>query len=259
MNTELIKNEIIIDWKHVFLSVVKKWWAILLCLIVGAGCGFGLGIIADEPVYECQAVYVLSYSGGESIGSMASEYSFLTRILYNCTEVLSQNTFTKKIADDINAGIPEDSEAYLSVEQLRDCITYDYATQGTLIYVMVDTQNPELSYRVITSITNHLQDHIREEYQLAGIDSMVFSLVNTPELPEEPVESSTRLMFTAIGAAAFAFICFSIIAFAALTDTRIKKEDDLKNHFNVPVLGIVPNFHDPELYNGGYYKYGKSN
>ena len=256
MKEELIRNEVIIDWKHIFLSVAKKWWCILLCLIVGAGAGLGLGIRADKPVYECQAVYILSYSGGDTVSQMASEYSFLTRILYNCTEVLKQNSFTNKIADDINEGISEDSESYLTTADLQKCISYTYATQGTVIHVTVDTANPDLSYDIITSITNNLQDHIKSEYKLAGIDSMVFSLVNIPEFPEGPVQSNTRTMFTLIGAVAFAFISLAIIALVAFADNKVKKEEDLTNRFNIPVLGTIPNFFDSDLYKGGYYRYG---
>lgn len=256
MNSELIRNEVVIDWKHIFLSVLKKWWLIALCLIIGAGAGYGLGSMADVPVYESQAVYVLSYSGGETVGAMASEYSFLTRILYNCTEVLKQNTFAELIAADVNEGVDETSANYIPAETLQKCIRYTYTSSGTLIYVTVDTGDAELSYRIINSVIAHLSDHIKSTYQLAGIDSMVFSLVNTPKLPEAPVASTTRLMFTALGGVAFAAICVAIIAFIALMDTRIKKEDDLKNRFNAPVLGTIPNFYDPEIKKGGYYRYG---
>lgn len=255
MNSKILRNEIVIDWKYIFLSVLKKWWLILICLAVGTAAGLGLGIKADVPVYECSAVYVLSYSGGDSVASMSSEYGFLSRILYNCTEVLKQNTFTKIIADEINAGVDEESKEYIPEEALAKCITYSYSNQGTMIYVTVDTGDAELSYRIISSVIDHLQSHIKSEYRLAGIDSMVFSLVNTPELPEEPLESRTRMLFTLIGAAAFTFICVAVIAFIAMMDTRIKKEDDIKNRFNAPVLGTIPDYTDPELYKEGYYNY----
>lgn len=258
MNEGLIRNEVVIDWKHIYTSVVKKWWVILLCMIIGGGCGLGLGIKADRPVYECKANYVLSYSGGDSIGSMSSEYSFLSRILFNCTEVLSQNTFSDIIADDINGNTPKNSEKYIPGEAINGMISYSYNTRGTLIYVTVDTEDANLSYSIIYSITQHLPEYIKAQYKLAGIDSMVFSLINTPEKPEEPVESTTRVMFTAIGVVAFAFISIAIIVLKAFLDTRIKKEEDLKNHFNVPVLGVIPNFYAPEFYKGGYYKYGSN-
>ncbi len=258
MNEGLIRNEVVIDWKHIYTSVVKKWWIILLCMIIGGGCGLGLGIRADKPVYECKANYVLSYSGGDSVNQMSSEYSFLSRILFNCTEVLSQNTFADIIAEEVNGSTPEDSDDYISGDVISELITYSYDTHGTLIYVTVDTPNADLSYSIINSIIEHLPDYIKDQYKLAGISSMVFSLINTPEKPEEPVKSTTRIMFTAIGIVAFAFICIAVIVFKALLDTRIKKEEDLKNHFNVPVLGVIPNFYAPEFYKGGYYKYGSN-
>lgn len=257
MNSELIRKEIVIDWKYIFLSIVKKWWIIALCLIIGAGTGYGLGVVADVPVYESQAVYVLSYSdGGESVSSMTAEYSFLSRILFNCTEILKQNTFAQLISSEVNEGLTEDSENYIPVDTLQECISYSYPTGGTLIYVTVDAESAELSYRIVSAISHHLQDYVRNTYNLAGKADMVFSLVNMPELPEKPAASNTRMMFTAIGGVAFAGICAAIIAFIALLDTRIKTEEDLKNRFNAPILGTIPDFFDPEIKKGGYYRYG---
>lgn len=259
MNSEIIRKEIIIDWQNIFLSVMKRWWLILLCFVIGAGSGYGLGCFADVPVYETEAVYVLSYSGGDnSIGSMSSEYSFISRILYNCTEIVRQNTFAQMIADRINEGLTEDSQQYLPMDDLMECIEYSYSTAGTLMYVTVDTGSAELSYEIITAVMDYLPDYIKQQYRLAGADAMVFSLINTPLFPEEPVDSRTRLLFTVIGALAFSFICAAVIAFIALADNRIKKEEDLKNKYNAPILGIIPDFKDPELKKGGYYKYASS-
>ncbi len=256
MREELIRNEVVIDWKHVFSSVLKRWWLIALCFVLGAGAGLGLGIMADRPVYRCEATYVLSYSGGDSVGDMASEYSFLSRILFNCVEIVKQNTFTELIAQDVNAGVAPTSPEYIEPEALGACIGYEYATQGTLIYVTVDTGDPALSYRITHAVTSHLSDYIISHYGLAGGNSMVFSLINTPEPPEEPVASNTRTTFTLLGAVAFAAICFALIALTALLDNKVKKEEDLTNHFNIPVLGTVPDFYDSDLYKGGYYRYG---
>ncbi len=255
MKSEVVRRDIIIDWKNVATSVLKKWWLIALCFVLGAGAGLGLGIMADRPVYRCEATYVLSYSGGDSVGDMASEYSFLSRILFNCVEIVKQNTFTELIAQDVNAGVAPTSPEYIDPEDLGACIGYEYATQGTLIYVTVDTGDPALSYRITHAVTSHLSDYIISHYGLAGGNSMVFSLINTPEPPEEPVESSVRFTFTLLGAAAFALLCVVVVALVALLDTRIKKEDDLKNKYNVPVLGTIPNFFDPALSKGGYYRY----
>ena len=256
MQNEIIRNETIIDWGHIFSSILRKRLLVALCFVLGCSAGFGLGNFADKPVYKTSATYVLSYSGGTDIMDMTSEYSFLSKILYNCVEVLNQNTFRQLIAAEINQNISPDSEDYVESESLQECVTYNFSEKnGTVIYVTVRTNDAALSYRIIDVIVQHLPEFVISQYKLAGGNSMVFSLINTPVMPEKPVASNLRMIFTALGGIAFAGICVAIIAFIALSDNRIKKEDDLTNRYNAPVLGVIPNFFDRELKKGEYYRY----
>ena len=125
MQNEIIRNETIIDWGHIFSSILRKWLLVALCFVLGCSAGFGLGNFADKPVYETSATYVLSYSGGTDVMDMTSEYSFLSKILYNCVEVLNQNTFRQLIAAEINQNISPDSEDYVESESLQECVTYN--------------------------------------------------------------------------------------------------------------------------------------
>lgn len=262
MNSEITQQEkeTEIDWMNVFTAILRKWWLVLICLIVGAGAGFGLGTMAYVPTYESQAVYVVSYSGdnyNNNASTVATSFSFMPGILYNCTEILSQNTFFNLIAADLNQGLAEGAPGYISPATLQNCIKYSYSEEsGSLIYVTVDTGSADLTDLIIKAVTGHLANYIGDTYILAGEDTMEFSLVNSPEKPTAPVASNTRTMYTVLGGVLLVGVCVIILAMVTILDDRIKKEEDLKNRFNAPVLGTIPNFFDPEIAKGGYYRYG---
>ncbi len=264
MNSEIIQQEkeTEIDWMNVLTAILRRWWIVLICLIVGAGTGYGLGTMAYVPTYESRAVYVVSYSGdnyNNNASALAASSSFMPGILYNCTEILSQNKFFQLIADDLNEGLAPGAPGYISPATVQSCIRYSYTAEtGSLIYVTVNTGNPELTDRIIHSVIAHLTGYIGETYILAGKDTMEFSLVNTPEKPNGPVASNTKTMYTALGGVLLAGACIVILALISILDDRIKKEEDLKNRFNAPVLGTIPNFFDPEIVKGGYYRYGST-
>lgn len=257
MRNELVNKEIYIDWQSVFSAVSKKWWAIAISLIIGSTLSYFLATkYIDKPVYKSQAIYVLSYSGGETITDMTMEYTFLSKILSNCVEIGKQNTFFNTIADKLNNGLSKSDENYIEAEELAECVTYEFNEKlGTAIYISANTGSADLSYRIIKVISEVFPDYVVSQYKLAGGNSMVFSLINTPELPDKPVNNTLSITYTALGGIAFAFLCIATFAFTALRDTRIKKEEDLMVKYNAPVLSTIPNFFDTEIGKGAYYSY----
>lgn len=264
MNSEMIQQEkeTEIDWMSIFSAILRRWWLVLICLVTGAGIGFGLGTVAYVPAYESRAVYVVSYSGDNfniSSSSLAASASFMPGILYNCTEILSQNAFFKDVETDLNEGYAKDSPEYVPAETIQRCIKYSYTEEtGSLIYVTVTTGSMDLTGKIMKAVTANLTDYIAKTYVLAGEDTMEFSLVNTPEDTTGLVASNTRTMYTVLGAVLLTGICVVILGLVAVLDDRIKKEEDLRNRFKAPVLGTIPNFFDPEIVKGGYYRYGYS-
>lgn len=278
MQDELVKKEnseeVEIDLKEVWFAVVNRWWVIVVSVILGAVLGLVVGNIIKKTEYKAEAVYMMSYNSGSDAGITTSEYNYITKILSNCVTVVQQNKFTNIVAERVNESVDEEDEEYVSVEALSEYISYSYdADENTSITVSVTTGSAELSYKIISVIAGAYKDaassetllsgYIKDNYLMAGDSSLQISLINELNVPDEPEADRSVLIGTLVGGVAALVISVIAVYCAAHADKRIKEESDVTSTYNIPVLGVIPDFYDKELSgkNGYYssYKYGDDN
>lgn len=252
-----------IDLKEVCIAILKRWYIVIASLIAGVAIGLCVGGTIKKTVYKSEAVYVVSYSGGTSIGEVTSEYTYTTKILSNCVTIVKQNKFLNQVTAILNDGAEE--YGYIDSKTLSEYITYSYdASENTSLTVSVETESAALSYRIISVIageytldgetTTLLAGYIKENYNLAGVSSLQFSLVNDLSAATEPENDSTLLAAALIGGFAAALISAISVCCADMADKRVKSEADFKRIYkDLPVLGTIPDFYDKELEKGKYY------
>jgi len=257
-----------IDLKDMCIAIVKRWYIIVAALIVGAAVGLFVGRAIKKTTYKSEAVYVVSYSGGSSIGEVTSEYTYTTKILSNCVTIVKQNKFLNQVMARLNKDTAE--YGYIDSKTLSEYITYTYdASENTSLTVSVETESAILSYRIISVIageyesdgenTTLLAGYIKENYNLAGVSSLRFSLVNELKIASEPESDSTQLMATLIGGLTAVTVAAICVCCADMADKRVKSEGDfIKAYNDLPILGDIPNFYDKELEKKKYYSSYKS-
>lgn len=250
MQSEKVRSEFVIHWGDIFRSILKRWWIVLLSLIVGAAGGVLYGILSYTPLYETQAVYIVSYTGaGETMGELSSEYSLVQRVLRNCIIIGQQNKFMFELQDTVNQGVSPSSEEFLSAQYLQTVVYYgngseNSAENGTTLTVSVRTGDAKRSLRITESLTKIFADYVTKTYKLAEDESLVFSLINQPVAATAPTEGSGMIKFGILMGAAFAVLAVAIIFFVVLFDTRIKTEADIEDKYEIPILGIIPRMED---------------
>ncbi len=252
MQSERIKGEYVIHWGEVFKFVIKKWWILLLSAIVGAVGGFFAGDILSPNIYQSQALYLVSLidaSGDE--GDLYGEYNTyaVNSIMSNCITVASQNKFMTIIADQINEGIAEESDDYMSVDQVSSLVSYTYVQNNTVLYVTVGSDSAELSYKIITAIMDNFVSYMENIPQVSGNNSIKYTLINTPTQATAPLAGTSKIVYSALFAVAFAVLAAAVLIVINLADTRIKRDTDLIDKYTLPVLGAIP-YYDIEKTQG---------
>jgi capsular polysaccharide biosynthesis protein len=139
-------------------------------------------------------------------------------------------------------------------------MTFTYSTtsmsvstsKGNVIYVTVTSLSETETLAIMNATTNIFIDYIKDNYNMAEDDSIMFSLANDVDEPEDDVVSNT-LLFTAIGGVGCMAVCVLIMALIVTIDQRVKSEYELAERYGITVLGSIPDFEDKNLEKGGYY------
>lgn len=248
MQSEKVRSEFVIHWWDIFHHILKRWWIVLICLIVGAASGAAYGHLTYDPVYETQAVYIVSYTGaGETMGDLSSEYSLVQRVIKNCIVIGQQNKFMLALKDAVNA---DGNAEKLTDKYLGSVLFYgndseeDSSNNGTTLTVSVRTDSAEKSLRIANAFTSIYSDYVAENYNLAEEQSLVFSLINQPMAADAPTEGSSTVLFGVLMGVAFGVLSIVVLFFVALFDNRIKTEADIEDKYEIPVLGVIPRWED---------------
>lgn len=255
MNNQIIKDDFIINWKRVFVEPLKMWWIMLICAIIGAVAGFCVGLFMENPMYRSQAVYMVNFPVvGGSVNELVSQMGASAMVMNTCVEIAKQNTYYKKVLEEVNDGMPEDQ--YLEYDQIVEAlyIRTSGSSSVALIYIDATTGDKELSKRIIDGVSATFADYMNEMFSLKET-KIGFKPVNEPKIADRPEEQkSKKTMALAVGAG-LAAAAYLILCVVELADVKIKDVDDLKNKYNAPVLGTVYNFTEMELQSEEEYKY----
>ena len=269
MQSKIIKDEFVINWKRTFLAPFKRLWIIIVCAIIGAAAGIGGSILLSKPVYVCNAVYLVSFDNGGALDDILGQLNLSKSLLYNCETVAKQNVYRNTLEEELNKGVEKTSENYLNDEFLIGAISYSRSSSsGTFLYVNVQTEDPKLSKKIMDVITaeGELQmvdgkevmvypngsfiGYMTEAFTFRNT-SVEFKLVNEPELPEKPTSQLSKKLYGLIGAVAAAMVTYLVLCVIELSDKKIKEVEDITGKYNAPVLGVLYNFESSELNYGG--------
>lgn len=254
MDNQIIKEDFIINWKRTFLAPLKKWWIMLVCAIVGAVGGFFAGLIMETPTYRSQAVYMVNFDVSGSLNDISAQLTLSQRVIYTCVEIAGQNTYYKKVLDEVNDGMPEDQR--LEMEDIEGALTFSQSSRSSVpvIYINAITSDKELSKRIIDGVTATFASYMNDMFSL-GDTVIGFRIANEPQIADKPEAKMSKKMIALATGVALAAVAYLILCIIELTDVKIKDVEDLKNKYNAPIIGTVYNFTEMELQKEEEYKY----
>lgn len=231
---------------EVFKILRARILFVLLFLVIGAVIGFVVATATYKPMYMSEAVFMVDASS-ESGGNTSTDLNNSKNIVANIVKVGNQNKFRRFILGEIQGNYSE-FDFDVDEESLEEWITFvtnsstSSITSDSSITIRVTTPHAGLSFEVASIINANFEDYIKENYKITETTNIAISSIAYPEQAEEPVKSSSRIMYAAIGGIALALVYCVIAVIIQLNDSRIKDETIIEREFGIPLLGILPQF-----------------
>lgn len=210
----------------------RRWWALVIGLVVG-------GIIAGTyTTFFVTRIY-------ESAGSLYTENTtdivqqdvtdvnlstIMVRkeLVATYAEVLSSNTFLKKVAAESNLGYTN--------EQLLEMLSMTSKNQTEILVISVKSPYPQHAYIIAQTIMN-----LAEEQISTVVEGGSVKLLDEPEYPKT-YSSPNILQNTQLGML-IGFILSIILVFVVeMLDNKVKDANQVSTMFKYPILGEIPYF-----------------
>lgn len=208
--------------------LIKKFWIIVLVSAIGLLGAFGFTKLFITPKYTSSVqLYVsnakiidtqdrINYNDITASQKLVSTYGVIIR----SNQVLSQV-------------IASESLQY-TTDRLKRMLSVRSVDGTEIMEILVTTDNPQLSAKIANAIAQIAPESIKKITKAGTVE------VVDQAVPNLNPSSPNTMMNSLIGFLLGAFIAVLYIILKDMMDTHIKGEDDIRKHYDIPILGSIP-------------------
>lgn len=224
-----------ISLQDLFLIFFKRLWIILLSMIL---CGTVTYLYNKNyiiPLYRSEVIfYVVPVS---SIDPEYSDYAklqleyqsmvYAKQVINTYLQIFKTNTFKAKLIEDYTKNYEKPMNGTISVSEITDT---------ELFKISIISTSTEDAYEIATQIEKTAPETI---VQTIGNDTL--RVVDKPVKSIAPINNNT-LRNTFLGIILGAVLSYGMAFLIFIFDRRVKSEEDLKNNYDIPILGGIIDF-----------------
>lgn len=207
------------------------WWLIVILAVLVGGSTYAYSKITSIPQYNSTGtLYIDAQKEQKTDDVNTSALIGVQSLMPTYIEVLKSKPFLQTVSDDI--------DNKYSFSEILDKVSITALEETNLIKVSVNAADAHDAYLICNSIVNNAFDEIIRVFEGGSV-----KLINNPEEATSPLPTNS-LKRGIIGFCVGAAIAMLIIFLINLFDTRVKSAEELKNKYNLPILGEVSNLHE---------------
>ena len=233
---ETEKTEIEISLRDLFSVFVRNLWIMILCAVLCGTAVFMYNRNYIVPIYRAEVMFYIVPVSTSSIDSEsesarlqleAQSLSYAKQIQNTYLQILKTNTFISKLSNDYLENYDKDMNGTITAIGIAD---------SQLFKMQVISSSPKDAYEIAQQIEITAPETILE---IAKSESI--RIADKAIEPTSPINNNTMrntLIGVMFGAVAIYGIAFLVFIF----DRRVKGEEDLKNHYDIPILGGIVDF-----------------
>lgn len=223
-----------LDIRTLLFTMLKhiKW--IILATVVGAALfGAYTGILVDDTYSSQTKLYVNNYTDASGVsGASSSSILASQEMVKECIEVIKDDYVMSEVRLHL-----ADLGYAMTNRQILAALSLSQQGETAVLHVQAVTTDPKLSRAICQSVYDVAPERLLEIIQIGSIKPMAPPTDGTkvgPSIPRNAI----------IGALLGFLLSVVAVLLVTLLDNTIKDEKDLKKHFDVVVLGIVPSFQE---------------
>ena len=223
-----------------FLSIfVPKIWIILLISVVVAVLFGGNSAFLKKDTYTSDASLIMSKQNYAGSGDIDLVYNLIDM----CIEVMYKDSFLTDVSNAIKtkyADFALEGGWNLSPSYIASVTKVNKLGSNQVFDVVVTTGDPMLSYAITDCFASTIDEKLPEllPYSEGLIDFNIVEQATVATKPNSRKVLSNSLIGFAIG---LVVALVGVFVFSVL-DVVIRDKKKLEDNFDLPVLGVIPDF-----------------
>ena len=230
-----------IDLGHIFKTLWKRVWIIILAGVLVAALGLVISSFVITPTYSSSVMLYVNNSsfslGNTSFSISSSEITAAQSLVKTYSEILKNRTTLNMVID--KTGVP------YTYKELTKMISAAPANETEIMRVTVVSTDPYEAAEIANCIAEILPKRIS-----GIIDGATMEVVDSA-VPNLEKIAPSRTTYTLVGFAIGVLLAVISLVIAAMMDDTIHDEEYILNNCEYPMLAKIP-----DLVNTGGKKYG---
>ncbi len=227
---------------QIFSLALKRWWIILIAMVLGAALLFAYTYFLVEPMYTSTSRI------GVKVMQMNAYNDSVTgqQVAKECSDILLSDITLDKVAGKL------DQSAEYTNARLRGMISTVVDEETRFFDVSVTSNDPDEAKRVCDAVINAFCDALKEEKLINEAEGIILNYPNMPTSPSSPNKTTNTVIGAIIGLV-ISLACLLVVGF--VNDT-IDGEDWIIGAYGdkIPMLAVIP---DANSNAAAYKKYTK--
>ena len=207
------------EWNSLIRDVVKSFWAIILIALIAL---MGIQVVEKSiytPTYTSSAVLVVRSKLGT--GGIYDSFTTSSEMAEIYTNVFKQNTIKKLAAE------------HLGLESFDGTITTSVGTATNLLNISVKSEDPELSFKLLSAVLE-----VYPEVSDAIFTNAVIDILSEPKMATSPSNSRLTVYRKHIIVLAMLFEGGMIVLFSLLRGT-VKEEKGFSEKIDAKLIATI--------------------
>lgn len=226
MNPQKVQpdDEMEIDLLELFQVLLQKAWAIILCMVIGAGLAFGGTKMLLTPKYSASSqIYILTKT--TSVTSLA-DIQMGAQLTVDFEVLAKSRPVVEEVIDELNLDY--------TYEELVGMITTLNPSDTRILKMTVENEDPNLAKEIANAMAEVTAERVA--YIMTTDKPKIVEEAVTPEKPSSP----STVKNTALGGILGAVLAMGIIVIIYLMNDTIQTEEDVRKYLDLNTLAALP-------------------
>lgn len=212
-------REDVIDLMELFHVLLRRWYLIFICGLLGAAAAFGYTKIRIVPQYEASSmIYILEASD--------INLSLSKQLTVDFATLAKSRPVVEKVIDEL--------ELNATYEQLVSTITIANPSDTSILKISARNPDPKLACEISNAMSDATAERVAS-VMMTDKPSKVEDAV-VPQYPVSPNVKKNVMMGGMFGIVVMA----GILVVLYLLDDRIKSEEDIERYLGLTTLASIP-------------------
>ncbi len=207
----------------------RRWLAVVLCLVAGAGGGWYIGHTTAK-VYSATARCIVSIPGTRNLSDQLQGAQLSGTFVATYAKIATSRAVASRVVQDLDLPqSPAAVQGHLSASSESDTYLIDISATGN---------TPEQA-KVFADAGARALTEVVQGLEARNPDPVQVQLVDVADLPTSPVSPRTRLDL-AVGVILGLLAGLLVAALVETLDRTVKTASQADAAFSAPLLGLVP-------------------